>query len=86
GQRYLTVCVKAFGPLTRNYYVRAGLHAVLSVPGGFMLPTVLGCVCVAIASLIYLLSSGGNGKRMLRMSTPFPSLSTLFKSTSEGTV
>ncbi|XP_041077802.1 cytochrome b-245 light chain [Polyodon spathula] len=57
GQRYLTVCVKAFGPLTRNYFVRAGLHAVLSVPGGFMLPTVLGCVCVAIASLIYLLAA-----------------------------
>ncbi|KAK6477198.1 cytochrome b-245 light chain [Huso huso] len=57
GQRYLTICVKAFGPLTRNYFVRAGLHAVLSIPGGFMLPTVLGCVCVAIASLIYLLAA-----------------------------
>ncbi|XP_006641301.1 cytochrome b-245 light chain [Lepisosteus oculatus] len=54
GQRCLTICVKAFGPVTRNYYVRAVLHAILSVPGGFILPTVLGCVCLGIASLIYL--------------------------------
>lgn len=111
GQRCLTTCVKSFGPLTRNYYVRAILHAAwvksrtdcilsslqtstlseqtdrqrctfffklpvngthtrwtflslqchvivcilrLSVPGGFMLATVLGCVCLGIASLIYL--------------------------------
>lgn len=27
GQYCFTVCVKAFGPLTRNYYVRAFLHA-----------------------------------------------------------
>ncbi|KAJ8252564.1 hypothetical protein COCON_G00218760 [Conger conger] len=54
GQYCLTVCVKAFGPLTSNYYVRAVLHAAICVPGGFMLPTVLGCVCLAIASIIYL--------------------------------
>uniref|UniRef100_A0A8C1SYB2 Cytochrome b-245 light chain n=1 Tax=Cyprinus carpio TaxID=7962 RepID=A0A8C1SYB2_CYPCA len=54
GQYCFTVCVKAFGPLTRNYYVRAFLHAALCVPGGFMLATVLGCVCLGIASLIYL--------------------------------
>lgn len=54
GQHCFTVCVKAFGPLTRNYYVRAFLHAALCVPGGFMLATVLGCVCLGIASLIYL--------------------------------
>ncbi|KAL4642096.1 cytochrome b-245 light chain [Arapaima gigas] len=57
GQYCLTVCVKAFGPVTRNYYVRALLHAALCVPGAFMLPTVLGCVCLAIASLIYLLAA-----------------------------
>lgn len=28
GQKYLTAVVKLFGPLTRNYYVRAILHAV----------------------------------------------------------
>ncbi|XP_051919515.1 cytochrome b-245 light chain [Hippocampus zosterae] len=50
----LTVCVKAFGPLTRNYYVRAFLHAALCIPAGFILATVLGCVCLGIASLIYL--------------------------------
>ncbi|XP_056109084.1 cytochrome b-245 light chain isoform X2 [Rhinichthys klamathensis goyatoka] len=54
GQYCFTVCVKAFGPLTRNYYIRAFLHAALCVPGGFMLATVLGSVCLAIASLIYL--------------------------------
>uniref|UniRef100_A0A8V5H0J0 Cytochrome b-245 light chain n=1 Tax=Melopsittacus undulatus TaxID=13146 RepID=A0A8V5H0J0_MELUD len=29
GQRYLTAVVKLFGPLTRNYYIRAVLHAPL---------------------------------------------------------
>ncbi|XP_076142862.1 cytochrome b-245 light chain [Alosa pseudoharengus] len=54
GQYCFTVCVKAFGPLPRNYYVRAFVHAALCVPGAFMLATVLGCVCLGIASLIYL--------------------------------
>lgn len=27
GQKYLTAVVKLFGPLTRNYYIRAILHA-----------------------------------------------------------
>ncbi|XP_070819015.1 cytochrome b-245 light chain [Chaetodon trifascialis] len=57
GQHCFTVCVKAFGPLTRNYYVRAFLHAAICVPGGFMLATVLGCVCLGIASLIYLVAA-----------------------------
>lgn len=26
GQKYLTRVVKLFGPLTRNYYIRAFLH------------------------------------------------------------
>ncbi|XP_075996475.1 cytochrome b-245 light chain isoform X2 [Genypterus blacodes] len=54
GQYCFTVCVKSFGPVTRNYYVRAFLHAALCVPAGFMLATVLGCVCLGISSLIYL--------------------------------
>uniref|UniRef100_A0AAY5KUF4 Cytochrome b-245 light chain n=1 Tax=Esox lucius TaxID=8010 RepID=A0AAY5KUF4_ESOLU len=54
GQYCFTVCVKSFGPLTRNYYVRAFIHAGICVPGGFMLATILGCVCLGIASLIYL--------------------------------
>ncbi|XP_041640462.1 cytochrome b-245 light chain [Cheilinus undulatus] len=57
GQYCFTVVVKAFGPLTRNYYVRAFLHAALCVPGGFMLATVLGCVCLGIASIIYLVAA-----------------------------
>ena len=27
GQKYMTAVVKVFGPLTRNYYIRAILHA-----------------------------------------------------------
>ncbi|KAG5839264.1 hypothetical protein ANANG_G00203200 [Anguilla anguilla] len=57
GQYCLTVCVKVFGPLTSNYYIRALLHAVICVPGAFILPTVLGCVCLAIASIIYLIAA-----------------------------
>lgn len=57
GQKYLTSVVKLFGPLTRNYYVRAILHAGLAVPGGFMLPTVLGTACLGIASIIYFLAA-----------------------------
>lgn len=57
GQKYLTSVVKLFGPLTRNYYVRAALHFLLSVPAGFLLATILGTVCLAIASVIYLLAA-----------------------------
>ncbi|XP_036201935.1 cytochrome b-245 light chain isoform X4 [Myotis myotis] len=55
GQKYMTKVVKLFGPLSRNYYVRAFLHLVLSVPAGFLLATILGTACLAIASGIYLL-------------------------------
>ncbi|KAM8946828.1 cytochrome b-245 light chain [Pelodytes ibericus] len=57
GQKYLSSVVKLFGPLTRNYYVRAFLHAGLAVPGGFILATILGTVCLGLASLIYLLAA-----------------------------
>ncbi|NXN14031.1 CY24A protein, partial [Indicator maculatus] len=57
GQKYLTAVVKLFGPLTRNYYIRAVLHAALAVPAGFLLSTILGTVCLAIASGIYLLAA-----------------------------
>ncbi|XP_023790685.1 cytochrome b-245 light chain [Cyanistes caeruleus] len=57
GQKYLTAVVKLFGPLTRNYYVRAILHAALAVPAGFLLSTILGTVCLGIASGIYLLAA-----------------------------
>ncbi|XP_025776654.1 cytochrome b-245 light chain [Puma concolor] len=58
GQKYLTKVVKVLGPLSRNYYVRAILHLGLSVPAGFLLATILGTACLAIASSIYLLVSG----------------------------
>uniref|UniRef100_A0A8C7DVU9 Cytochrome b-245 light chain n=1 Tax=Naja naja TaxID=35670 RepID=A0A8C7DVU9_NAJNA len=57
GQKYFTVAVKSCGPLTRNYYVRAILHACLAVPAGYLLATILGTVCLAIASGIYLLAA-----------------------------
>ncbi|XP_074957277.1 cytochrome b-245 light chain isoform X3 [Phalacrocorax aristotelis] len=57
GQKYMTAVVKLFGPLTRNYYIRAILHAVLAVPAGFLLSTILGTVCLGIASGIYLLAA-----------------------------
>nr|XP_012321484.1 uncharacterized protein LOC105726562 isoform X2 [Aotus nancymaae] len=57
GQKYMTAVVKLFGPLTRNYYIRAVLHLLLSVPAGFLLATILGTACLAIASGIYLLVS-----------------------------
>uniref|UniRef100_A0A8Q3WL27 Cytochrome b-245 light chain n=1 Tax=Homo sapiens TaxID=9606 RepID=A0A8Q3WL27_HUMAN len=59
GQKYMTAVVKLFGPFTRNYYVRAVLHLLLSVPAGFLLATILGTACLAIASGIYLLKCLG---------------------------
>ncbi|XP_042741849.1 cytochrome b-245 light chain isoform X2 [Lagopus leucura] len=57
GQRYMTAVLKVFGPLTRSYYIRAILHAALAVPAGFLLSTILGTVCLGIASGIYLLAA-----------------------------
>ncbi|XP_057569637.1 cytochrome b-245 light chain [Hippopotamus amphibius kiboko] len=57
GQKYLTGAVKALGPLTRNYYIRAFLHLGLAVPAGFLLATILGTACLVIASCIYLLAA-----------------------------
>lgn len=57
GQKYMTKVLKVFGPLTRNYYIRAFLHLGLSVPAGFLLATILGTACLAIASSIYLLAA-----------------------------
>ncbi|XP_016053465.1 PREDICTED: LOW QUALITY PROTEIN: cytochrome b-245 light chain [Miniopterus natalensis] len=57
GQKYMTKVVKLFGPLSRNYYVRSFLHLGLSVPAGFLLATILGTACLAIASVIYLLAA-----------------------------
>ncbi|XP_069312390.1 cytochrome b-245 light chain [Eulemur rufifrons] len=57
GQKYMTTVLKLFGPLTRNYYIRAVLHLMLSVPAGFLLATILGTACLAIASGIYLLAA-----------------------------
>ncbi|ELW62890.1 Cytochrome b-245 light chain [Tupaia chinensis] len=57
GQKYMTPVVKLFGPLTRNYFVRSILHLLLSVPAGFLLATILGTACLAIASGIYLLAA-----------------------------
>ncbi|XP_062355913.1 cytochrome b-245 light chain isoform X2 [Cinclus cinclus] len=66
GQKYLTAVVKLFGPLTRNYYIRAILHAALAVPAGFLLSTILGTVCLGIASGIYLLFEVRSGDPLSR--------------------
>ncbi|XP_038610119.1 cytochrome b-245 light chain [Tachyglossus aculeatus] len=57
GQKYMTAVVKLFGPLTRNYYVRSILHLALAVPAAFLLATILGTACLAIASAIYLMAA-----------------------------
>ncbi|KAG8508171.1 Diphosphomevalonate decarboxylase, partial [Galemys pyrenaicus] len=57
GQKYMTRVVKALGPLSRNYYIRALLHLGLAIPAGFLLATILGTACLAIASTIYLLAA-----------------------------
>ncbi|XP_063103873.1 cytochrome b-245 light chain isoform X3 [Cavia porcellus] len=79
GQKYVAAAVKLFGPLTRNYYVRAVLHLLLSVPAGFLLATILGTVCLAIASVIYLLVSGA-----LTVAGMSPALSLALVAGSEG--
>uniref|UniRef100_A0A8C3NU19 Cytochrome b-245 light chain n=1 Tax=Cyanoderma ruficeps TaxID=181631 RepID=A0A8C3NU19_9PASS len=51
GQKYLTAVVKVFGPLTRNYYIRAVLHAAghillpCSAPGSAFPAPFWGGVC-----------------------------------------
>ncbi|OCT84554.1 hypothetical protein XELAEV_18022707mg [Xenopus laevis] len=74
GQKYLAAVVKVFGPLTRNYYVRAILHAGLAVPGGFILATILGTVCLGIASIIYFLAAirGEEWRYMEKQAEPKP--------------
>ncbi|CAM9857260.1 unnamed protein product [Lampetra fluviatilis] len=57
GQRLVTAAVAALGPLSRSYYARAALHMSLAVPGGLLLSTVLGAICLAIASLVYLVAA-----------------------------
>ncbi|XP_075927735.1 cytochrome b-245 light chain isoform X1 [Petromyzon marinus] len=57
GQRLVTAAVAALGPLSRSYYARAALHMSLAVPGGLLLSTVLGAICLAIASLAYLVAA-----------------------------
>ncbi|XP_012578309.1 PREDICTED: uncharacterized protein LOC101633701 [Condylura cristata] len=57
GQKYMTQVVKMLGPLSRNYYIRAFLHLALAIPAGFLLATILGTACLAIASTIYLLAA-----------------------------
>nr|XP_013806469.1 PREDICTED: cytochrome b-245 light chain [Apteryx mantelli mantelli] len=80
GQKYMTAVLKVFGPLTRNYYIRAILHAALAVPAGFLLSTILGTVCLGIASGIYLLVSAG----LAVASQPPPSVSSRRLRLAEG--
>lgn len=52
-QTRLTVIVKNIRPL-KNYYVRTVIMIIVSVPSCFLLPTILGGLCLIISSLIYL--------------------------------
>ncbi|KAL5021528.1 hypothetical protein ScPMuIL_000683 [Solemya velum] len=52
-QRPIAKVVSCCGPLGRNYYVRFVLYLVMCVPCCFILPTVLGGVCLIITSAIY---------------------------------
>ncbi|XP_005096802.1 cytochrome b-245 light chain [Aplysia californica] len=56
-QRPLTIIVSQGRLLTRNYFVRFVLYLALSVPCCFVLPTLLGALCLMISGFIYLLAA-----------------------------
>jgi len=45
------------GPITRNYFVRFALLVIVGVPGCFLTPTLLGGLCLLIASIIYFVAA-----------------------------
>lgn len=58
-QTRLTVVVKNIRPL-KNYYVRTLIMLIVSVPSCFLLPTILGGLCLVISSLIYFAAAVNN--------------------------
>uniref|UniRef100_UPI003590243A cytochrome b-245 light chain-like n=1 Tax=Myxine glutinosa TaxID=7769 RepID=UPI003590243A len=62
GQHHLAMILGALGPITSNYYIRAILLILVAVPGGFLLSTILGAICFAIAGVVYLMAAV-NGER-----------------------
>lgn len=45
------------GFLTKNYFVRFVIHILFSVPTCFLLPTILGGMCLMISAIIYLVAA-----------------------------
>ncbi|CAH1778606.1 unnamed protein product [Owenia fusiformis] len=56
-QIYLTKLVDKLGPVSSNYFVRFVIHLLLCVPCCFILPTVLGGMCLIITSAIYFVAA-----------------------------
>ncbi|XP_006824739.1 cytochrome b-245 light chain-like [Saccoglossus kowalevskii] len=52
-QRILNPVMTVGGTVTQNYYVRFVTYMIACVPCAFLLPTLLGGMCLFIASLIY---------------------------------
>lgn len=53
-QDYLEPFVSVLGIFGRNYYARFLIYLILGTPCCFLLPTLIGGVCIIIASTIYL--------------------------------
>ncbi|XP_074645359.1 cytochrome b-245 light chain-like isoform X2 [Tubulanus polymorphus] len=56
-QHYLTVIINQCGPVTRNYYVRSIIHLVLCIPCFFLLPTLIGGLCLFITAALYMVAA-----------------------------
>ncbi|XP_013389064.1 cytochrome b-245 light chain-like [Lingula anatina] len=56
-QHILTPAVAALGPVSRNYYVRFALYLLFCIPCYFILPTVLGGMCLLVTSIIYFVAA-----------------------------
>lgn len=52
-----TVFLNALGPLGRNYYFRVFFYFMLCVPCVFLLPTLLGGICLLISSILYFVAA-----------------------------
>jgi len=56
-QAVLSFVVDHLGPITKNYYVRVFILILAGVPGCFLLPTLLGAICLLLSSIIYFVAA-----------------------------
>lgn len=56
-QRPLSAFLNCCGPVSRNYFVRFITHLILCIPACFILATLLGGVCLFVASMIYMVAA-----------------------------